>query len=267
MDESFLSDAEVIKASRNFVCIRLATYEDASEAEFLKTVFVNRSGDLENTVFVLLSPDTKKDLCRAGRGPNFAFQTPKIMAEAMNKIAKTYPAEVPKDSSALKLPQMKNVRLGLNVSSCDGLPAVMCVAENKEQLAEMQSRLAGLAFSDELAGKFVFASTTDPAELNSVENYDGGPGFVLVQPDEFGLKGKLIKTLNSDATVEQLKAAMVAYANEASKVKKRHNQHVRKGNQEGKEWETEIPVTDPNSIRAMDRNKRQRGVGGPPPGK
>ena len=33
MDRSFLSDKELIKTSRAFVCIRTATYEDKQEAE------------------------------------------------------------------------------------------------------------------------------------------------------------------------------------------------------------------------------------------
>ena len=49
MDRSFLSDAAVIASSRKFVCIRLATYESESEAKILKSIFLGRSGDLENT--------------------------------------------------------------------------------------------------------------------------------------------------------------------------------------------------------------------------
>ena len=60
MDGSFLSDADVVAASRKFVCIRLSTYEDAEEAEFLRSIYVGRSGDLENTVFAILSPDGKR---------------------------------------------------------------------------------------------------------------------------------------------------------------------------------------------------------------
>ena len=39
MDRSFLADQDVIAASRKFVCIRLATYENADENEVLKGVF------------------------------------------------------------------------------------------------------------------------------------------------------------------------------------------------------------------------------------
>ena len=129
MDRSFLADKEVIKASRNFVCIRLASYEDAGEAEFLKTVFVGRSGELENTVFVLLSPDTKTNLCRPGRGPHFAFPTPAKLAAEMDKIAARYSDNENVKNSNPALPQLKNFRLGLNVSACDGVPLLLCVGE------------------------------------------------------------------------------------------------------------------------------------------
>jgi len=57
MDESFLSDTNIIRESRNFVCIRLATYEDSAEADYLRQVFSGRSGELDNTVFALMNPD------------------------------------------------------------------------------------------------------------------------------------------------------------------------------------------------------------------
>ena len=74
MDGSFLSDDQVVVASREYVCIRLATYEDEREAEFLRRVFTGRSAALENTVFAILSADGTKPLVRSGRGPFFAFE-------------------------------------------------------------------------------------------------------------------------------------------------------------------------------------------------
>ena len=79
MDGSFLTTEEVIEASRNFVCIRCATYEDAEEAEFLRWVFTRRDS-LENTVFCMLSPDGKEKLIRADRGP-MQFRRPSNMVK------------------------------------------------------------------------------------------------------------------------------------------------------------------------------------------
>ena len=72
MDRSFLTDKDVVAASRKFVCIRLATYEDAAENEVLKGIFAMR-GTLQNTVFGILTPDGKTHIVRSGRSPAWAF--------------------------------------------------------------------------------------------------------------------------------------------------------------------------------------------------
>ena len=72
MDRSFLSDKGIIRASRNFVCVRLSTYESKEEAEYLSRIFTRR-GQLENTVFCIMSPDGKDKLVNAGRSPGWAF--------------------------------------------------------------------------------------------------------------------------------------------------------------------------------------------------
>ncbi|MAJ27934.1 hypothetical protein CBD41_00845, partial [bacterium TMED181] len=69
MDQRIWSDQEVIKLSRKFVCARLSTYEDHAEGELLKKLFRGRSGELENTVFVILAPDGKTRLSKSGRSP------------------------------------------------------------------------------------------------------------------------------------------------------------------------------------------------------
>ncbi|MFK7767860.1 MAG: hypothetical protein AB8B55_11615 [Mariniblastus sp.] len=258
MDESFLSDEKVIAASREFVCIRLATYEDDAEAEFLKTVYVSRDGDLENTVFALISPDTKTNLCRPGRAPNFAFRTPEKLADAMKEIAAKYKPNKEEFAKAQRLPQLKNVRLGLNVSSCDGLPSIVCVADSEEDLNTMRAKLTPLAFADELAGKFVYASTVDATELKSVKGYDGKPGFLLIQPGEYGVDGKLVSALATDVSSDKLETAMIEHAKSTAKTSKNHRDHVNNGSKAGAWWDTEIPVTDQGSLKATERNKRRR---------
>ncbi|MEK6235691.1 MAG: hypothetical protein N2C14_13360, partial [Planctomycetales bacterium] len=80
MDRSLLSDEQVVQASRDFVCIRAATYEDKAEAEFLKATFVGRpGGELRNFGYCVLSPDGKRQLRRSNRGPNFVYADSKEM--------------------------------------------------------------------------------------------------------------------------------------------------------------------------------------------
>src|SRR5437763_12248202 len=126
MDRSFLLQKEVIEASRDFVCVRLATYEDKEEADYLVQVFRGRLGTLENTVFAVLSPDGKKYLARPGRGPNFAFANSKDMADQMRNMAAQYkPADVERT-----LPAMKDFRVSLNVAACDNMPVVVAVSDD-----------------------------------------------------------------------------------------------------------------------------------------
>src|SRR2546421_13009473 len=87
MDRSFLSQPAVIAASRRFVCVRLATYEDAAEAAFLTSFAAGRSGALENTVVCILSPDGREKLVRAARGTEQLYRDAAAMAAAMDRIA------------------------------------------------------------------------------------------------------------------------------------------------------------------------------------
>src|SRR5438105_2199740 len=116
MDRSFLSQPEVVAASRRFVCVRLATYEDKDEGEYLKAFGAGRGGELENTVFTILSPDAKRRLVRAGRTARQVFADAGEMAEAMGRIAGRFeptPADGPP-----ALPKVANVRLALDVAAC-----------------------------------------------------------------------------------------------------------------------------------------------------
>jgi len=253
-----LFNEKIIAASRDFVCIRLATYEDEAEADFLRTIYVNRSGELDNTVFVLLSPDTKRDLSRAGRGPQFEFHSPSRLATEMKEIASQFPTKKRQSDSVPILPQLKNIRLGINVSSCDGLPAVICYGENESQINGMKNKLSPLAFADSLAGKFVYASTSDKSELATVAKFKGETGFLIVKPGDYGVDGELVKVIDANADADELQSALVNYANGTGRVDKNHRSHVRDGLEKGMNWETAIPVTDPGSIGAMKRNEAKR---------
>ena len=76
MDGSFLSQPKVVAAARQFVCVRLTTYENKAEAGFLKAICPTGSGELENTVFTILAPDGKRQLARASRSAPRSSATP-----------------------------------------------------------------------------------------------------------------------------------------------------------------------------------------------
>src|SRR5690349_8670427 len=120
MDRSFLSRPDVIAASRAFVCVRLTTYEDKEEGEFLKSFRVTRSGEVENTVATVLSPDGKRQLARASRGAGQTFGNAARMAETMTRIAGEFAAK--NVGSPPELPKVATVRLAVDVAACDNQP-------------------------------------------------------------------------------------------------------------------------------------------------
>jgi hypothetical protein len=238
MDRSFLSNSAVIAASRRFVCVRLATYESAAEAKLLSSIFVGRSGQLENTVFAILAPDGKTQLVRPGRSPAWAYRDAAEMSAGMKRIADRYDAKGAKGT----LPTVKTVRLALNVAACDRLPLVVVYGSNSADVRAKSKALAVQAWG-ELIGRCVFASTWDSEALGAVSG-NPGRGILVIQPGAYGSKGTLLATVEAEGPKlgERLAKALGKHrATSASSVRG----HVRAGQRQGVHWETAIPVTDP----------------------
>jgi hypothetical protein len=263
MDRSFLTNRDIVDASRDFVCIRTATYEDEEEADFLKAIFTGRSGELENTVFCILGPDGEKKLIRAGRGPNFTFSNAKKMAEAMTMIAGAYQPKKTKTIEFPALPVMKDFRLGLNVAACDGLPCVVVLGNDNKQVDTLKKELSQSAWDEKVMGRFVFCTSTDINDLKNIAGLKSKTGIVVIEPDQYGLKGKVIQTIDAKADSESMTKALIKIADSFISPKKNHRQHVQQGIRDGVMWESKLPVTDPGSLGAMQRRKnRTRGKRG-----
>src|SRR5437762_2947760 len=154
MDRSYLSKPEVIAAAREFVCVRLTTYEDPFEAEFLKSFKIFRSGEVENTTFTILAPDGEKPLVRTSRTAKATFRDSGQMAETMARIAKDYPAKPGTAGTLPELPTVATVRLAVDVAACDNQPLVVVVAENEKVRRELTDRLRPLAWGEQFRGRF-----------------------------------------------------------------------------------------------------------------
>jgi hypothetical protein len=151
MDRSFLSRPDVIAASRSFVCVRLATYENKEEGAFLKAFHVTRSGDLENTVFTILSPDGKRQLARASRSADHTFADAAAMAGTMRRIAAAYTARNA-GGPPPTLPKVANVRLAVDIAACDNQPLVLVFGQDAAAREGVEERLAALASGDSSSG-------------------------------------------------------------------------------------------------------------------
>ena len=242
MDRSFLSDPGVIRASRDFVCIRTATYEDQQEAKFLQQTLFGGGGDLRNFGFCILAPDGQRKLKQSRRGPNFAYGDAGEMGADLRRIARQYAKG--KSSEIQGLPCMKSVRLALNVASCDGLPCLVVYGKDEQQVDQLVQKLDAVIWDDELMGKYIVASTRQRADLKPIEGAVRSSGILLVAPNPYGTAGRLIETIDSEVAGDDLKQALLKVADRYDRPVKEHGNHVRYGRRNGVEWETEVDVPD-----------------------
>ena len=262
MDRSFLSQPAVIAASRRFICVRLATYESAEEAEFLKSVFLGRSGELENTTFALLAPDGRTTLSRAGRSPDFAFRgtrelTPAAeMAQSMDAIAKRYEKSALKDPA--EMPVAEDVRLGLDIASCDGQPLVILCGDDAAARKKLAERVGAASWTEPLLGRAAYAVATKADDLKAVEGAPKGAGLLVVQPDTYGLTGKVLASAPQGADAARIAQTLTDGFAAHRAPAKDPRAHIAEGRRLGIDWKTEIPDTDPGP-------GGPGGPGGPPP--
>jgi hypothetical protein len=253
MDRSFLFQPQVIAASRNFVCVRLATYEDESEAVFLKAFTSTKSGELENSVFGILAPDGQQKLIRSGRGPKQAFAGPAEMAETMKKIAAKYPGN--RAEGPMALPLVANVKLGVNVAAADNQLLVIVVGKVAAARKPLEDKLAALVWDDEFVGRFVFASGTT-ADLAMLEGKKLDAGLLIVEPEQFGRRAKVVLGVTADASPVRIATELRNAVAQFKPTEKTFMNHVRFGQSQGVFWEPRIPVTDPMEINARERGKK-----------
>lgn len=265
MDERFLSKPNVIKASREFICVRMMTYESASEAQLLKTLW-RPDAPLENTIFAILDPDGRS-IVRGGRSPQMVFQDADDMASRMNEIARYYGGN--RTSIPKGLPTVDTVRLAVDVAACDKRPLVIVVGQNNQERENLAARLAPTAWSEQLIGKLVY-TTGSGSDLSSIKNAGRSSGYVFVAPGLFGTDGTAMMQLSSNASQTELASASKQALSLYRPQLLSHHDHVRAGRQNGIEWQTAIPVTDPHSPNAQQHETGPPGGGpsgfGPPGG-
>ncbi len=253
MDRSFLSSRDVVAASRKFVCIRLATYESKKEAEFMKTIFLGKGGVLANTVFCILAPDGKTKLVRPGRSPGFAFSSSSRMASEMNRLVQQYPLAAKTALTDAQLPMVKELDVSLNVAACDNRPLVVTFASGQRELDAINQKLLRKAWSEQFAGQFVYGSTLKKEDLKPLAGAKDSSAIMVVEPGAFGVSGKVVAQLDANATEASIQELLVKAIKDFEPHVKNHRSHIQLGSQLGLEWESAIPETDVDSIRARER--------------
>ena len=267
MDRSFLSDKGIIRASRNFVCARLSTYESKEEAEYLSGIFTRR-GQLENTVFCIMSPDGKDKLVSSGRSPGWVFpgsedQAMRDMEKKMDEIVSRYTVKKASRSSLPALPVLPNFRLALNVAACDNLPLVAAVANSKNSRGKLHKQLNELAWSEDFIGRFIYVSAGESSDLKKVKGIENKEGLFVIAPDTFGQEGKVLSQVRLGAGRKELSESLARAVALYQPEDKETRSHGALGRILDVNWETQVPVTDSGSPRRRESRRRGSRSGRP----
>ena len=101
----------------------------------------------------------------------------------------------------------------------------------------------------------MYAATSSKADLKAMVNASGDAGVYIVEPDEYGVSGKIVRHVEFDKVVESLKRELSRALINFQPFQKNHQQHIRDGYVFGIEWETVVPESDPMSVQAKRRFK------------
>jgi len=263
IDNGWLLKDEVVAASRDFVCIRLTSYESAEEAAFVTKL----QGNPVNTVFAILTPDALPALAMKGlgRGPGELFADTADMVKQMGEVAAKFAggSAATKADGQPALPITLDARLGLAVASADLQPLALVIAPDEKTRAALEAKLAVLAWSNDLRGRFTYASADslrglkldDPGAFKSDAFKSGAfiSGVLLIEPDVFGVEGKIVSAIDATDVDKMLSSAMHAASAKHVRAAKSREQLKRLALANGIFFETGIPVS--GKKEAEDRAK------------
>ena len=263
IDNGWLLKDEVVAASRDFVCIRLTSYESAEEAAFVTKL----QGNPVNTVFAILTPDALPALAMKGlgRGPGELFADPADMVKQMGEVAAKYAVGVAatKADGQPALPITLDARLGLAVASADLQPLALVIAPDEKTRAALEAKLAVLAWSNDLRGRFTYASADSLGGLklnghgesksDTLKSGAFKSGVLLIEPDVFGVEGKIVSAIDANDVDKMLSDAMHAASAKHVRAAKSREQLKRLALANGIFFETGIPVS--GKKEAEDRAK------------
>ena len=263
IDNGWLLKDEVVAASRDFVCIRLTSYESAEEAAFVTKL----QGNPVNTVFAILTPDALPALAMKGlgRGPGELFADTADMVKQMGEVAAKYAVGVAatKADGQPALPITIDARLGLAVASADLQPLALVIAPDEKTRAALEAKLAVLAWSNDLRGRFTYASADslgglklDGLDTLKSDAFKSGAfksGVLLIEPDVFGVEGKIVSAIDATNVDKMLSDAMHAVSAKHVRAAKSREQLKRLALANGIFFETGIPVS--GKKEAEDRAK------------
>lgn len=222
----------------------------------MKSIYRGRSAELENTVFTVLAPDGETPLVRPSRSPGMTYGTPERLVEALEGFTERYAKSVKRRGKTSPLPVYEDLRVSLDVASCDSRPLVVVLSKDEKKRAKAAARLAELAWSEEFIGRCHYAFAVEDKELESFEGLPKGDALLVVAPGDYGLSGKILGSVDLDSKERAMRALLERGLELYKPVAKIPRDHIRQGRRAGLDWETDIPVTDGPTARGGRERKR-----------
>lgn len=261
MDRSYLSQPEVIVAADKFVCIRLTTYEDETEAEFMRTLI---RGPVANTVFAVLTPEGKHAMRGRGpgRGPKDLFEDAKTMAVGMDALAAKYPLK--EVDGVPVLPIALNVKVALAVAAGDLQPLVVVLAKDASKQQQIEAKVAEFAWAEAFKGRLTYVTASSLADQPKVKGCTIQEGVVVIEPDLFGAGGKVVQQVATDKLATQLEPALTEAVKTHVRTVKNRRRLADLGLEAGIYYETGIPVSGRGEAADRERYKARLDATRPP---
>lgn len=238
-----LSQKDFIEASKQFVCIRLETYESKETQDRIRDLL---GGRMQNTAFVVYAPDGKTKLTRSQRNPQFILggrgskdRAPVI--DEMERIADKY--KVKGSSNHAVLQDFDSFKQSLNIASADQRLLVFTVSP-QSKMAHVKKTLRTVFNNPSVSGRFHFdlAGKNDVKWAESLKNVTAKTGVFIIRSEEFGQSGIVVKALPLDVSSDDLTTDLLAINKKFSEFEKRkdYGKHVNQGRREGVKFENNI---------------------------
>ena len=245
------STKEFIETSRDFVCVRLETYESIEHQDMIRSFL---DGRLANTAFCILDPDAEERLTRSSRSPSMVLgaqghgpgasrgSNRSVIAE-MKKLAAGYRARG--DADEMVLQDFHSYKQALNVAAGDQRLLVF-VAAGEKDLPAIRKTLQPVFADEEVVGRFHLDfgdAETDKEWASTLTRLKGSSGVVVIRSDEFGQNGEVVAKLPITASEAEIKTALLQ-ANEkfaADEKRKIYSEHVSAGRRQGITFDSGVP--------------------------
>ncbi|MEO1858016.1 MAG: hypothetical protein ABGY95_11735 [Rubritalea sp.] len=240
-----LSQKDFIEASKEFVCIRLETYESKATQDRIRDLL---QGTMQNTAFVVYAPDGETKLTGSHRSPQFVLGGRRgstdiaPVIDKMGKIANEYNVKGALNQSILQ--DFDSFKQSLNVASADQRLLVFTVSPKRE-MRKVKENLQTVFSDPSVNGRFHFdiAGKDDMKWAESLKNVNAKTGIFIIKSGDFGQDGIVLKALSLETPASQLKADLLETNKQFAEFEKRkdYGKHVNQGRREGVKFENNIP--------------------------